>query len=291
MTKVLNVVTMPNLSDNYFDKGVNTTNKIEYKLKYSISSLKSSTNLPDVVIITDNNKESVFIYDSGDTTSTGDDVSIIVTNSGKRYKRKTVLLSEYNNIITRLNALEYVPQTITSFTNNVNNVEKGSVITSITFNFGFNKTPSTASINNSIGTVTGTSKTATVNLTTNTSYILTASDNTTTVTSTTSVNFLNKVYYGTSANTSLNNSQVLALSNNVLSSTKNRTITVNGNAQYIYYCYPASMGDATFNINGLTVTLIKSTLTVTNALGDATLYNIYRTSNVQNATGITITIS
>lgn len=292
MTQIIKVVTPNNLSDSYFDKGIITTNKITYKLKYTISNLKTSVNLPDVVIITDNNKESVFIYDSTDTTSTGDDINIIVTGSGKRYKRKTVLLSEYNTVISRLNNLEYVPQNITLFTNNVNDVEKGSTVTSIIFTFGFNKTPTSASINNSVGVITGSSKTATVNLTSNTIYILTASDGTTTVTSTTPVTFLNKIYYGTSANNSLNNSQVLGLVSNVLSSTKNRTITVDGGGNYIYYCYPASMGDATFTINGLVSTAWTKTVTnVTNSLGDVTLYNIYKSDTVQNGTNINIAIS
>lgn len=201
------------------------------------------------------------------------------------------LIQVPQSILDRIVALEYVPLSINSFTNNVNNVEKGTTVTSITFSHSFNKTPSTSSIDNSIGNVSGSSTTKTVNLTTNTTYTLTANDGQTTKTATSSVTFLNKVYYGTSANTSLNNNQVLALSNNLLTSTKNRTISIDGGGNYIYYCYPASMGDATFSINGLTVTLIKSTLTVTNLLGDVTSYNIYRTSNVQNATGITIIIS
>jgi len=202
-----------------------------------------------------------------------------------------LLINIPKSILDRIEALEYVPQSITSFTNNVNNVEKGSTVTSITFSFSFNKTPTSASINNGIGTVTGSSKTATVSLTSSTTFTLTASDGTTTVTANTSVNVLNKAYWGISANTTLNNSQVLALANNDLTSTKNRTITLDGGGDYIYYCYPASFGDATFTIGGLGVTLIKTTLTVTNALGDATLYNIYRTSSVQFGTGIQIQIS
>jgi len=201
------------------------------------------------------------------------------------------LIQSPQSILDRLASLEYIPLSISTFTNNVNNVEKGSTVTSITFNYSYNKTPTSSSIDNSIGNVSGSSVTKTVSLTTNTTYTLTASDGQTTKTATTSVAFLNKVYYGTSANTTLNNSQVLALASNVLTSTKNRTISIDGGGNYIYYCYPSSMGDATFNINGLTVTLIKSTLTITNALGDVTSYNIYRTSNVQNATGISIIIS
>lgn len=203
----------------------------------------------------------------------------------------SILTTIPKSILDRIEALEYVPQSITSFTNNVNNVEKGTTVTSITFSFGFNKTPTSASINNGIGSVSGSLKTATVSLTTSTTYTLTASDGTTTVTSNTSVNVLNKAYWGSSANTTLNNSQVLGLVSNTLTSTRNRTINVDGNGEYIYYCYPASFGDANFTIGGFGVTLIKTTLTVTNALGDATLYNIYRTSDIQFGTAIQIQIT
>lgn len=288
MSYIANTVTTTDLSDEYFNK----FGAIELKDKYSITNLKSSPNVQPLIFITDVGKEGWFLYDSTDTTSTGDDINIIVTSSNKRYKKKSIFLTEYNNILLRLNNLEYVPQTITSFTNNKSVNEKGDNVSSVVFSYGFNKTPTTSSINNGVGNVTGTSKTATVNLTTDTTYILTASDSTTTVTASTSVTFMNKIYWGTNANTSLNNSAVLALTNNTLSTAKNRTIVLNGSGQYVYYCYPASMGDATFTVNGLVSTAwTKTTQDVTNAFNNVTSYNIYRTNTLQNGTGINISIS
>lgn len=96
MAKTIKVVTPDNLSDIYFDKGVNTPNKIEYKFQYSIASLKTASNTPPIVFINNDTKEGLFEYVAGDT-STGDDVDIIVTNSGKRYKRRTSTTNEVAN--------------------------------------------------------------------------------------------------------------------------------------------------------------------------------------------------
>ncbi len=292
MANILNVVTPNNLSDEDFDKGVETSLKIKVKQRFTISNLKTALSVPKLVFITDANKEGWFLLDSSDTTSVGDDLNIIVTSAGKRYKKKSVLNTEYIGILNRLVDLEYSPQEVISFTNNVNNVEKGNTITTITFNYTFNKAPLTSVINNGIGSVTGNSQTANVNLTTDTTFTLTATDNRISVNKTSSVSFINKLYFGTSPNTSLDNSQVLGLQNNLLDTNKNRTITVNGEGQYIYYIYPASLGDSTFTINGLVSSAwTKTVVNVTNAFGNITSYNMYKTNTVQNGTGINITIS
>ena len=99
MSKIYKVVTPNDLLDTSFDKGVNTPNKIEIKLQYTIANLKTRTDLPNVVFITDNGKEGLFEYDSTDTTSVGDDTLIIVTNSGKRYKKITEsLINKSTNV-------------------------------------------------------------------------------------------------------------------------------------------------------------------------------------------------
>lgn len=195
-------------------------------------------------------------------------------------------------ILLRLDALEYVKIAINSFTNNVNNVEKGTVVNSITFNYAFNKVPSNIDINNGVGIVNGNTVTKAVNITNNTTFTLTASDGKNTVTANSSVTFLNKAYWGTKANTVLTNADILALSSNTLASSKARTITLDGNGQYIYYCYPASFGDASFLVGGLASSAwTKTVQDVTNALGNVTSYNVYRTNNVQNGIGINIQIN
>ncbi len=206
--------------------------------------------------------------------------------------QKNQIDSTFGLIQDRLDNLEYMPIAINTFTNSVNNVEKGSTINSITFNYTFNKVPTSISINNGIDIVDANSVTKAVNITNNTTFTLIASDGTNTVTANSSVNFLNKVYWGSKASNVLNNADILGLTNNALASAKARTITVDGNGQYIYYCYPASFGDANFVVGGLASSAwTKTVQDVTNALGNVTSYNVYRTNNVQNGTGINIQIN
>ena len=198
------------------------------------------------------------------------------------------------SILDRLTNLEYIPISISNFTNNINNVELGNTITSITFNYTLNKIPNSLSINNNIGNLilNSNSTTKTVNITNSITYVLTAYDGRNTITANTSINFYNKIYYGTNQNNILNNSQILSLQNNILTPNKNRTINIDGEGKYIYYCYPASMGNAVFTINGLLSTAwTKTTINVTNTFGNVTSYYVYVTNTIQNGTGISITIS
>lgn len=86
MPDIKNVVSPHDLSDVYFDKGNNTALKIEYKFSYNIATLRTATNIPNVVFVTDDGQQGLFQYDSTDTTSTDNGTTVIV-NGTKRYKR------------------------------------------------------------------------------------------------------------------------------------------------------------------------------------------------------------
>lgn len=245
----------------------------DYYAKFAdIDTSKYLGRCREIMVIEDENND-------GDTAKYFFDGSALISNLSK-------------TILSRIEALEYVPIVIYSFINNVNNVEKGSTVTNITFSYTFNKSANAININNGIGVVTGGSITKTVSLTTNTTYTLTVSDGRNAVTANSAVTFLNKAYWGTNANGTLTNAEVLGLANNTLATTRNRTLTLNGNGEYIYYCYPASFGDASFSISGLASTAwTKSVQHVTNSFGNVTSYNVYRTNNIQNGTGIQIQIN
>ena len=102
-----------------------------------------------------------------------------------------------NDINDRIEDLSYEPIQISSFTNNVNTVEKGNTINTITFNWSINKIPVELTLNgNPIDTVMH-STTITDIITGNTTYILRAVDEKDAVsTRTSSVSFVNGVYYG-----------------------------------------------------------------------------------------------
>ena len=108
----------------------------------------------------------------------------------------------------------------------------------------------------------------------------------------TSINFLNKAYYGSSPIGDYNSSFILRLSNSVLTSSKNRTITVNSLAsEYIYYAIPTSFGTPNFTVNGFSGGFEKvSTLNFTNINNYSESYDLWK--SVQQGLGdTTITIT
>lgn len=180
--------------------------------------------------------------------------------------------SQLDDILQRLDALEFKSISIQSFTASPNLIELGSNST-ITLNWIINKAATTQTINGE--DVIGTTKQyANVSATTN--YTLYVSDGNTTANKTITVNAANQIYYGVAADLS----DVTALTK-VLSDEVERTITVNAGAgQYIIYAYPARLGNVEFwveNFEGGFEPAVE--LNVTNASGYTELYKIYRSTN------------
>jgi len=100
--------------------------------------------------------------------------------------------------------------------------------------------------------------------------------------------FLYRNYFGYSTNTSLTLTQIQALSNNILSNSKARTVSaVNpGVGNYTYYCYRASEGDLTSITDGVEQFLGSfeklTDVAGTNTYGASVTYRVYK-SNATNA--------
>lgn len=184
-----------------------------------------------------------------------------------------------------LDDLLYQPIAITSFSNNVNTVEMGSTVTTVTLNWRINKTPKTLKLDNEAQDVSATSKVLSgLSITTNKSWTLVAADERSATSSkSTSVTFQNGVYYGVGTVTSssgVTNDFVKGMTKN-LAGSRGKTFTVTANAgQYIYYCYPSRMGKATFNVGGFDggFTLLH-TFSYTNSSGYAEEYYVYKSEN------------
>lgn len=179
------------------------------------------------------------------------------------------------------------------FSNNVNTVEKGSTVTQVILSWSKNKVFTSQSLNQGIGTITASAINYTDNSTfsTNRTYTITGSDGTTSTSASTSVSFVNKRYYGTNTNTSLINSQILALNNEFASSRAN-THTYNCAAgTYIWVCYPASLGLATFYVSGLESTFTLTIQNVTNSSGYTESFNCYRSTQLQHGSDITLVVN
>lgn len=166
---------------------------------------------------------------------------------------------ELVNVQEALDSLLYQAPKINAFTNNVNTVEKGSVITSVVLNWDFNKTMISASINNGIGSVLGQNSFVHTgqNITSNRTYTMTANDGTSSVGRNTSLVFENKRYSGTSANGNLATFDPATLQNSEFASSRAVVKTINGGGQYIYFCHPESFGIPTWIVNGFAFTAVE----------------------------------
>ena len=127
------------------------------------------------------------------------------------------LNSEMVDVLARLDALEYEPVKIDSFTANPTLCEIGSSNT-ITLTWTISKA-AVLTLNGEA--VTGNSYSAT-GVANNETYILAARDDKMTDTKSVSVSFANQIYWGSATNTN----SVTTLANKTLSNTKGRTITV-----------------------------------------------------------------
>lgn len=182
----------------------------------------------------------------------------------------------------------YTPPSITSLVNDKNIVEVGSTISSTKLDWVLaGETITSQSINNGVGSLNVVARTTThsSSYTTDRSYVLTASDGTTTVTASTPIYFRNYRYWGVSANSTLTDGQVIALSKEFATTRVKSSFSVSPSAQYIYVAYPASWGSASFTVNSLPSTAwTLVTRVFVNASGYSSSFNIYRTDTVLTGT-------
>ena len=192
---------------------------------------------------------------------------------------------EYATVEDALNALLYKAPVINSFTNNVNTVEMGSTVTTVTFDWSTNKTPKTLMFDSETLTPTDKSKTlSSLSVKANKSWTLKMTDEKgATVTRSTGVTFLNGVYHGVgtvTASGGVTNAFIKGLSKS-LSGSKAKTFTVNAtDGQYIYYAVPKRFGTVSFNVGGFDggFTLL-ATVQYTNPSGYAEDYYVYKSDN------------
>ena len=194
----------------------------------------------------------------------------------------------YPTVAAALDALLYTAIDITSFTNDQSVIEKGGTATNVALTWALNKQPTAQSIDQGIGSLPVAVRTyaTTGAFTTNRTYALTATDGTTTDNGSSTVAFMQKRYWGASANASPTDNQILALSSEFASS-RVQSHTITAASQYVIFAYPASFGTATFTVNGLLNTAW--TLAVrafVNASGYSESYNVYSSNNLLTGTYI-----
>ena len=193
------------------------------------------------------------------------------------------LSTTMTDVLSRLDALEYVDVKINTFTANPTLCELGS---SNTINLAWTLSkPSNVTIDGTA--VSGTSYSAT-GISSSHTFTLAATDGQTSDSKSVSVSFANQIYYGAAENTS----SVTSLSNKVLSNTKGRTITVNaGSGKYIIYALPKRLGTVTFKVNGFDGGFSSpEEKNLTNASGYTEAYYVYKSTNA-NLGNTTVVVS
>lgn len=198
--------------------------------------------------------------------------------------------------------LKYKAITIKSFTNNIETVEKGSVIavSDIIFAWSLSKKPETLTINGVAipaeqnGSISASEIiTGTTNITQSKTWILEATDEREAFdTKPTTVNFYNGVYYGASTEPNEYNSAfIMDLEGKKLRNNKLPSFTANAGArEYLYYCLPVSYGACSFIVGGFEGGIgLVATIEFTNSLGHKEDYYIYKSDNASlGATVVTI---
>jgi len=130
------------------------------------------------------------------------------------------------------------------------------------------------------------------NLTGGTTYSITVGDGTGFASGNTTCYFRNRRFYGVSVNAGpLTNAQILALSKEFCSARANTHEYNCTGGTYIWICYPASFGAATFKVGGLEVTFALFTQDVTNDSGYVESFRCYRSTELQNGSDVEVVLT
>jgi len=199
----------------------------------------------------------------------------------------------YTNVQDALDSLLVPALSITSFTNTSGIHEYGETVTEVTLNWAINKTIDTQTLDNGIGEVTSTLRTYThtgQTITASRTYTLSVTKGSESDSKSTTIQFSHKRYWGSYVGGTIDSTGILSLDSEFASS-RLMTKSMDGNGGYLYICYPASWGTATFRVNGLQNTAWSlSVQDFTNASGYTSSFNVYRSLYVQYGTGIEVQV-
>lgn len=182
-----------------------------------------------------------------------------------------------------LDDLLYTAIQITSFSNNVNTVEMGSTVNTVTLNWNYNKVPKALTLDGSNLDVTLKTKTIeNAAIKQNKTFTLKATDDRNAVSQkSTNILFLNGVYYGAAvAPDAIDSAFVLTLTK-TLQGGKGKTFTVNAESgESIFYIIPSRYGTPAFKVGGFDGGFTKTaTIQFTNSSGYTESYDVWKSDN------------
>lgn len=205
----------------------------------------------------------------------------IVAYTNNEYPDLTNVDKALNKILAKI---YYLAPEITNFTvtPNVDTYEIGTVLApnTLTFSWGVNKDITSQALTDCTISIDDRSCSYDAELKSSKTFVLTISDSENIATASKKISFLNKIYFGSSAEPSEYNSAfILSLTNSQFSTGKSNTITMNvGSGEYGYISMPTSFGTIpTVNIGGFDTDIQNcANVSFTNASGHTSSYTIYR---------------
>jgi hypothetical protein len=220
-----------------------------------------------------------------------------ILNSSLVAYTKDPNLPHVTNVKEALDILLYTPPLILTFTGGSIS-EKGTTITSVHAAWTITgNIPTHSSLTDvpgfDINTAGGSHDFTSLSLTTDKTYELTVGDDIDAITDFKDivVHFTQKFHYGNNANTSISSAQILTLAHDVLTDSRQRTVSIDGGGNYLYVAYPVAYGVAEIWVGGfLDTSWVQNTVSHTNVLGYVENYYTYRSQYVQAGSGISVEI-
>ena len=196
-----------------------------------------------------------------------------------------------SNVKDALDKLLYFDLAISLSSNIASTLEKGRVVDNVTFNWTYNKEVVTQKFNGVLLDNSVRSYNYTTPFNSNKTFTLNANDGNKDFSRNIGFSFLNGRYWGVS-NASEYNSDFIKTLSKELSSSRNKTFTVNcGEGQHIFYCIPTSFGTPTFTVGGFSGGFSKvSTIQYSNIHGHVESYDIWKSTN-SNLGNTTVVVS
>lgn len=195
------------------------------------------------------------------------------------------------NVGEALDIIFYVPVDITSMTGG-GIFEIGSTVAEVTLNWAINKTVTSQSISNGVGSIDPALRTLNIDgpWTTGQTWQLTASDGESSDQASQSISFLRKRYWGPSPETSLSDADIRNLAQE-FATNNDKAVTYNcTGGQYPYFCYPVSFGPLTsVTVGGLAFSdYTQDVQSFTNASGHTEDYYVTRFNGIQTGAAIAV---
>jgi hypothetical protein len=179
------------------------------------------------------------------------------------------------------------------FNNNVNVVERGSVIHNVKLFWDVNRIAVSQTMNLGIGEINPVTRSLIItsaNIYEDTTFSLFVEDVAGKDSLDTTIYFRDKIFYGVSANDTIAEEELLTFKS-LLQKDIYFNTEFNCSDEYIYYAFPKSMTVPTFMpFELINNDWVKSEMTIVNKHGQVVDYDIYRSEYTQNASNITISI-